>query len=66
MKLDTQKIEILIAKQGITRSQLAKRSGFSRQNLSTIVRRGTAEPRTVGKLAEGLGCNIEDLLEEGK
>lgn len=65
MKLNVQKIEVLIAKQGITRAQLAARSGCSRQNLSTIVRRGTAEPRTVGKLAAGLGCQIEDLLEGG-
>ena len=64
MKLNVQKIEILIAEQGITRTQLAEKSRLARQNLSTIVRRGTAEPKTVGKLAAGLGVSVEDILEK--
>lgn len=64
MKLNTQKIEILIAEQRITRAQLAERCGIARQNLSIIVRRGTAEPKTVGKLAIGLGVCISDIIKE--
>lgn len=64
MNLNTQKIEILIAEQGITRTQLAEQSGLARQNLSTIIRRGTAEPRTVGKLAKGLGVDVADIVEK--
>ena len=64
MKVKTQRIEILVAEQGMTLTQLAKQSGIARQNLSTIIRRGTAEPKTVGKLAKGLGVDVTELLEK--
>lgn len=66
MKLNTQKIEILSAEQGVTRAQLAQKSGLARQNLSTIIHRGTAEPKTVGKLAVGLGVSVVDIIEGGE
>ena len=57
------KIEMLLAEQGITKAILSERCGISRQNISTIVRRGTCEPKTAGKLAAGLGVSVEELLE---
>lgn len=63
MNLNTKRIEIIIAEQGLTRGQLADKSNITRQNLSTILRRGTAEPRTVGKIASGLGVSPADLVD---
>ena len=63
MNVNGMKIEVLLAKAGITKTELANRCGVSRQNISTIVKRGTCEPRTLGKLAAGLGVSVSELTE---
>ena len=63
MKIDAIKIESLLAEQGITKAALAQKCGISRQNVSIIVRRGTCEPKTVGKLAFGLGVAVSDIIQ---
>jgi len=66
MEISTVRIETVMAEQGMTKTGLAARSGVSRQNISTIIRRGTCEPRTAGKLAAGLGVPVADILPEVK
>ena len=65
MKISAIKIEMWLAELGITKTELAKRCGVSRQNISTIVLRGTCEPKTAGKLAIGLDMNVEEFVKEG-
>ena len=64
MNISAAKIETRLAELGLTRSALAERCGVSRQSISTIVRRGTCEPRTAGKLAKGLGVELVEILKE--
>lgn len=59
-----QYIESKIAEQGLTKKALAAKCGIYAQNISTIIRRGTAEPKTVGKLAAGLGVPVSDIIKE--
>lgn len=66
MTINTTKLETLLAEQGMTKTTLAAQSGISRQNISTIIRRGTCEPKTIGKLAAGLGISVAELIEEGR
>lgn len=42
MNISTTKIEALLAERGLTKTALAESCGISRQNISTIVRRGPA------------------------
>lgn len=63
MDISALKIETMLAERGMTRTTLAELSGISRQNISTIIRRGTCEPKTAGKLAMGLGVPVKDILE---
>lgn len=65
MLINAVKIETILAKQGMTKAALADKSGLARQNISTIIRRGTCEPKTAGKLAAGLGCDVTDIIKEG-
>lgn len=65
MTINAQYIETKIAEQGLTKKALAASCGISAQNVSTIIRRGTCEPKTAGKLAAGLGVLVADIIKEG-
>lgn len=62
MKIDSRRINTQLARQGMTKADLAKKSGLMPQNVSTIIRRGTCEPRTAGKIARALGVDVEELI----
>lgn len=64
MKINTHKIKLILAEREMTRADLAERCGISRQNVSTILTRGTCQPKTIGKLAKGLGIPLEEITEE--
>ena len=66
MTINTQRIETLMAERGLTKAAIAAGSGISRQNVSTIIRRGTCEPKTAGKLAAGLGVSVAEIIKEGE
>lgn len=65
MNINAAKIELLLAKRGMTKAALADRCGICRQNISIVIRRGTCEPKTAGKLAKGLGVPVDDIISEG-
>ncbi len=64
MKINTKKIALILADRELTRAALAEMCGISRQNISTILTRGTCEPKTVGKLAKGLGIVPAEIIKE--
>lgn len=64
MTIDTMRIETMLAERGLTKKAYAANCGISRQNVSTIIRRGTCEPKTAGKLAAGLGISVADIIKE--
>lgn len=64
MTINTQRLEVMLAERGLTKAALAESCGISRQNVSTILRRGTAEPKTIGKLAAGLGVQAADIIKK--
>ena len=64
MKIDTHKIKLILAEQEMTRAELAERCGISRQNISTILTRGTCELKTAGKIAKGLDIPVAEIAKE--
>lgn len=64
MTINAQRIETMLAERGLTKAAYAANCGISRQNVSTIIRRGTCEPKTAGKLAAGLGVPVADIIKE--
>lgn len=64
MTINAQRIETMLAERGLTKAAYAANCGISRQNVSTIIRRGTCEPKTAGKLAAGLGIPVTDIIME--
>lgn len=66
MTINTRRIETMLAERGLTKAAYAESCGISRQNVSTIIRRGTCEPKTAGKLAAGLGVPVADIIKGGE
>lgn len=64
MTINTKRIETMIAERGLTKKALAESCGMLPANVGIIIRRGTAEPKTVGKLAQGLGVPVADIIKE--
>ena len=64
MKINAHKIKLILAEREMTRADLAGKCGISRQNISTILTRGTCELKTAGKLAKGLGVPLAEIVEE--
>ena len=63
MKFSVEKLEALMAEQGLTYTELGKR-GASASTVKTARRRGTANPKTVGKIANALGVTVDELTTE--
>lgn len=64
MRISRNKIELLLAEKGLSQKMLADKSGVRRQAISAILRHQTCTPRTAGKLADGLGVPVAEILEE--
>ena len=64
MILNRHIIALALAEQELTQSDLAKRSGISRQSISTLLARGTCTPVTAGKLAKGLCHTVQEITKE--
>lgn len=64
MKINVNKIKVILAERGMTRTELAICAGMSRQNISTILTRGTCELKTAGKIAKGLGIPVTEIMKE--
>ncbi len=63
MKINTSNIERILATQKMSRSELAIRSGISRQSISTILGRGTCSAINVGRIAETLGVDVTEIMK---
>lgn len=64
MKLNVRNIEIKMAEQGLTQTALATNCGMCATVISRAVKRGTADPKTVGKLARGLGVPVAEVIAD--
>lgn len=64
MKIDVHKIKLILAEEEMTQTDLAEKCGISRQNLNNMLTRGTCVPKTVGRLARGLGVDVREIVKE--
>ena len=55
MRINTRQVNLCLAERGMTRAQLAEKSGIARTNISTVLGRGTCTAVTLNKIARGLG-----------
>lgn len=67
MKLDVYRIKIIMAEKRLNKTSLASNAEMTRNGVTYVLKKGTAEPATVGKLAAALGVPVEEIVlpEEG-
>ena len=63
MKINVLRIEKELALQGLTKKRLAELAGMHRQNLTTVLNRGSCEAITAGKISKALGVDIVELMQ---
>lgn len=66
MKISKDKFEVMIANTMKPTKTIISDSNVSKTVISNILngKKTTVRPSTVGKLANALGCKVEDLLED--
>ena len=65
-KIDTEKLDVLIAKKGLMLKDIAHDSGLSTNSFRNI-RQGKSTPRlaTIGRIAKALNVDVQDIIQEG-
>lgn len=67
LKLDIEKLEVLQAKQCLTKAKLSARADISRQTLANVLNKKTnASVATIGCLAKALGVEVEEITKSNK
>ena len=62
MKINTAKIELMAAKQGMTETMLAAAMKMTPQNYYISRRRGSCKAVTVVRIARALNCEPEEII----
>ena len=63
-RIDKDKISFIMAGKGMLQKDLAEKSCMSRGNLSTIINGKNCQVRTIFKLADALGVDVTEILED--
>ena len=63
MRINARKVEAMLARDSLTRTEVSKRSGISRQSVSCILQRGTCSTVNAGRLARALGVDVTEIME---
>lgn len=64
MLLSEKKIDTEMARQELTRIELAKRADISRGRLTMILNVKNVQPATAGRIARALGVDVTEILAD--
>ena len=63
MRLNKEKVSLIMAEQDLYQKDLAEKAKMSRGNLSTIINGKNCQPITAYKIAKALGVDVTAILE---
>lgn len=63
MRLNRNKVYLLMAKGLITQTILADKAGISRQTMSAVMNGRNCRPELLGKISKALGVEPEEIIE---
>lgn len=64
MKIDRKKIEVAMARAKLTKPALAAKAGMPIPTICTVINRGSCKPVTIGRIAEALGVDVLDIIQD--
>ena len=64
MRMSGSEVEIIMARQELTKMSMAEKIGISRNRLYTALNSKNRSPATVGRIAKALGVDVEEILED--
>lgn len=64
MRVDKNKVLLLMAKQGLLQQDVASKATMSKGNFSTIMNGKNCQPRTVLKIATALSVDVTEIIED--
>ena len=64
MKLDAQKIRLILANKEMNQSDLAIKIGVNRQQVNEVLSRGTCSLKTLGRIAKALDVPVAAIVKE--
>lgn len=64
MKVSKKKLEIAMARAKLNRNDLAEKAEMPANTICSVCSRGTGKPGTVGKIADALGVDVTEILED--
>lgn len=64
MHLDMEKVKIIMARQGLTATEIAERCGKTKQRISTVFNSVNISPKTAGMIAAALGVDVTEIIED--
>jgi hypothetical protein len=64
LKVSKKKLEIAMARAKLNRNDLAEKAEMPVNTICSVYSRGTCKPGTVGKIAEALGVDVTEILED--
>lgn len=64
MTIDTKKFDIALARNIMTKSELAEGAGISRQRLQSILNSKNVSPVSVGRIAAALGVDVTEIISD--
>lgn len=64
MTIDTRKFDIALARNIMTKSELAEGAGISRQRLQSILNSKNVSPVSVGRIAAALGVDVTEIISD--
>ena len=64
MNISKEKFMLAMARAKASREELAVKTGLNPVSITNLLGRGKCKPATAGKLAEALGVDVTEILED--
>ena len=64
MKLNSQKIRMILAEKEMNQADLAIKCGVNRQQINEILSRGTCSLKTLGRISKALNVPVSEIIKE--
>lgn len=62
MRLDKNKMQLIMAQNGLNQKDLSEKAGYSRGYVSMLINGKNCQPKTINRLSCALGVNVTEIV----